>query len=102
MLQAHEMPLEHKNNLTKALLDAFNQNKPQSDIIISNARHYEALSESQKAIFEVKNGLAIGLSGDLLSYHLKDALRNIGTITGAIDVDKDILGTIFGKFCIGK
>ena len=102
MLQAHEMPLEHKNNLTKALLDAFNQNKPQSDIIISNARHYEALSEAQKAILEVKNGLAIGLSGDLLSYHLKDALRNIGTITGAIDVDKDILGTIFGKFCIGK
>ena len=102
MLQAHEMPLEHKNNLTKALLDAFNQNKPQSDIIISNARHYEALSESQKAILEVKNGLAIGLSGDLLSYHLKDALKNIGSITGAIDVDKDILGTIFGKFCIGK
>jgi tRNA modification GTPase len=96
------MPLEHKNNLTKALLDAFNQNKPQSDIIISNARHYEALSESQKAILEVKNGLAIGLSGDLLSYHLKDALRNIGSITGAIDIDKDILGTIFGKFCIGK
>ena len=102
MLQAHEMPLEHKSNLMKALIIAFNQNKPQSDVIISNTRHYEALTEAQKAIFEVKNGLAIGLSGDLLSYHLKDALRNIGTITGAIDVDKDILGTIFGKFCIGK
>jgi tRNA modification GTPase len=33
---------------------------------------------------------------------LRDSLRFIGEITGVIDVDKDILGTIFGKFCIGK
>jgi len=43
-----------------------------------------------------------GLSGDLLSLHLKDALYHLGSITGRIDIDKDILGTIFGKFCIGK
>jgi tRNA modification GTPase len=42
------------------------------------------------------------LSGDLVAFHLRDALRDLGTITGQIEVDRDILGTIFGKFCIGK
>jgi len=42
------------------------------------------------------------LPGDLLAHHVRDALRHISSITGDIDVDRDILGTIFGKFCIGK
>ena len=51
---------------------------------------------------EVKQRMIQNLSGDLLSFHLRNTLRHIGDITGNIDIDKDILGTIFGKFCIGK
>jgi len=74
----------------------------QSNIIISNSRHLEALNNSLKAIDSVKNGLKDGLSGDLLSIDLNDAIINISIITGKIDIDQDILGSIFSKFCIGK
>jgi len=74
----------------------------QSNIIISNSRHLEALNNSLKAIDSVKSGLKDGLSGDLLSIDLNDAIINISIITGKIDIDQDILGSIFSKFCIGK
>lgn len=70
--------------------------------IITNIRHVEALKKAEQAIEEVERGFDLGISGDLLAAHLRDALRHISTITGDIDVDRDILGTIFGKFCIGK
>ena len=74
----------------------------QSNIIISNSRHLEALNNSLKAINSVKSGLKDGLSGDLLSIDLNDAIINMSIITGKIDIDQDILGSIFSKFCIGK
>jgi len=74
----------------------------QSNTIISNSRHLEALNNSLKAIKSVKSGLKDGLSGDLLSIDLNDAIINISIITGKIDIDQDILGSIFSKFCIGK
>jgi tRNA modification GTPase len=74
----------------------------QSNIIITNSRHLEALNNSLKAIESVKKGLKEGLSGDLLSIDLNDAIINISIITGKIDIDQDILGSIFSKFCIGK
>jgi len=70
--------------------------------VITNLRHVEALRKAEQAIKETEHGFEMGLPGDLLASHLRDALRHIGTITGDIDVDRDILGTIFGKFCIGK
>ena len=74
----------------------------QSNIIITNSRHLEALNNSLKAIESVNKGLKEGLSGDLLSIDLNDAIINISIITGKIDIDQDILGSIFSKFCIGK
>ena len=74
----------------------------QSNIIITNSRHLEALNNSLKAIESVNRGLKEGLSGDLLSIDLNDAIINISIITGKIDIDQDILGSIFSKFCIGK
>jgi tRNA modification GTPase len=74
----------------------------QSNTIISNSRHLEALNNSLKAIDSVKSGLKDGLSGDLLSIDLNDAIINMSIITGKIDIDQDILGSIFSKFCIGK
>lgn len=70
--------------------------------VITNIRHVEALKNATVAIEEVEQGFDLGVSSDLLAAHLREALRHIGTITGDIDVDRDILGTIFGKFCIGK
>jgi tRNA modification GTPase len=46
--------------------------------------------------------MSIGITGDFLAQDIRHALIHLGEITGAIDVDRDILGTIFGKFCIGK
>ena len=74
----------------------------QSNIIITNSRHLEALNNSLKAIESVNKGLKEGVSGDLLSIDLNDAIINISIITGKIDIDQDILGSIFSKFCIGK
>ena len=74
----------------------------QSNIIITNSRHLEALNNSLKAIESVNKGLKEGLSGDLLSIDLNEAIINISIITGKIDIDQDILRSIFSKFCIGK
>lgn len=74
----------------------------QADVIVSNVRHKNALEAALSALSLADSGLRNGLSGDLVAFHLRDALRDLGTITGHIDVDRDILGAIFGKFCIGK
>ncbi|MBK8846626.1 MAG: tRNA uridine-5-carboxymethylaminomethyl(34) synthesis GTPase MnmE [Bacteroidetes bacterium] len=74
----------------------------QSDTIITNQRHYQALLQAQHHINEVIEKLNTNMSADYLSLDLRAAIRHIGNITGYIDVDRDILGTIFSKFCIGK
>ena len=74
----------------------------ESNVVVSNARHLDALKKSVSAIESVKKGLKDGLSGDLLSVDLNEAILNISIITGKIDIDQDILGAIFSKFCIGK
>ena len=74
----------------------------ENSIVITNSRHLEALKNSLNAIESVKKGLKDGVSGDLLSIDLNDAIINISIITGKIDIDQDILGSIFSKFCIGK
>lgn len=76
--------------------------KTDENVIVSNARHYEALQKSEEAINEVLHKLQQNISSDFISQDIKTALRHLGEITGEIDVDRDILATIFGKFCIGK
>ena len=70
--------------------------------IVVNQRHWIELIETKLALDLAKAGLQNGLSGDLVAFHLRDAIRSIGNITGEVEIDRDILGTIFGKFCIGK
>jgi tRNA modification GTPase len=70
--------------------------------IVSNTRHLDALNKSLEALDMVLNGLDSHITGDFLALDIRKALQHLGEITGAIDVDKDILGTIFSKFCIGK
>ena len=70
--------------------------------IITNARHYNELNNALQSLQEISKGLANNLSGDLISVDIKKALSHIASLTGNVEHDKDILGTIFGKFCIGK
>lgn len=70
-------------------------------VTISNMRHYEALTRAREAIVRVQQGMADGLSGELLSLDLQDCLTALGEITGEITND-EVLGNIFRHFCIGK
>ena len=93
---------ESVNALKSVLVDQVKSMAVGDQHIITNTRHLEALQLAFKALNEVEEGLNIPLSGDLLAQHVRESLRHISSITGDIDVDRDILGTIFGKFCIGK
>lgn len=70
--------------------------------IVTNARHHAALLKIAESLNAAKLGLDNNLSGDLLTIDIRRALHYLGEITGQVEVDRDILGTIFGKFCIGK
>ena len=69
--------------------------------IISNVRHLDALRRARTALSDVYEGLQAGISGDLLSIDIRTVLHHIGAITGEISTE-EVLGNIFGKFCIGK
>lgn len=71
------------------------------DIIITNLRHYEALEKALKAIQRINEGLDLNISGDFLAQDIRECMHYLGEITGQISTD-EILGNIFGKFCIGK
>lgn len=70
-------------------------------VILTNARHYEVLGRLADTLGRVLAGLTANLSGDLLAQDIREALRHIGEITGEVYPD-ELLGTIFGRFCIGK
>ena len=71
------------------------------DVVVTNVRHYEALTRALKEIKEVKHSLELGLSGDLVSEHLRAAIHHLGEIVGEVTND-EVLGNIFANFCIGK
>ena len=70
-------------------------------VIVTNARHYEALVRAGEAITRSIDGLYSGLSGDFVSQDIRECMHYLGEITGEITTD-DILGEIFSHFCIGK
>ena len=71
------------------------------NIIISNARHYSALSKVNESLLRVKIGLYEGIPEDLIAMDIRQAIHYLGEITGEITTD-EILGNIFRNFCIGK
>lgn len=73
-----------------------------NETIVTNSRHFEALTLALESINSVKNGIDLDISSDLFAIDIRECLRHLGNITGEYDVDKDILGHIFGNFCIGK
>lgn len=87
--------------LHRALIEASGVNSWQGDILVTNARHYEALTRALDSIDRVIQGLAGGISGDFIAQDVRETIHHLGTITGAITTT-DILSTIFSRFCIGK
>ena len=73
-----------------------------SDIIITNARHYEALTRAHSHLLRVLEGLNNGLCGDLLSEDLRLTLDTLSEITGGQITPNEVLGNIFKNFCVGK
>lgn len=72
-----------------------------NETLVTNMRHYESLRRSKENLEQVREGIMVGLSADLLSQDLRQALFYLGGITGEITND-EVLGNIFGRFCVGK
>ena len=87
--------------LIELLTVHFKLNPTQDQSIVTNSRHYGSLYAAQKEVIAIQNGLSNGLSGDLLSIDLRQALFHLGEITGEVTND-ELLGNIFANFCIGK
>ena len=77
------------------------ENLSNNDTIITNLRHYDELQLTLKEIDLIIAGIKKGISGDFLSTNIRQSLFHLGSITGEITTDT-LLGSIFGKFCIGK
>lgn len=73
----------------------------QGQTVVTNARHAQALDICSEELTLILNGISQGLTGDLLSFHLRSGIAALSAITGEID-NEEVLGHIFSKFCIGK
>jgi tRNA modification GTPase len=73
----------------------------QSETIVTNVRHVEALQRTLTSLEKAYNGLNSGISADFVAMDIRQAMYDLGTITGDISTE-DLLGNIFSKFCIGK
>jgi tRNA modification GTPase len=72
-----------------------------NETIVSNARHYDALIKTAVALEKADEGLETQVTADFVAMDIRQAMFELGTITGDISTD-DLLGNIFSKFCIGK
>ena len=72
-----------------------------TDVVVTNARHYEALTKANDFLLKVLEGLNSNITGDFLAMDIRQALHQLGEITGEITTD-DLLENIFSRFCIGK
>lgn len=90
------------DDLKRTLSQLVNTGKLQNnETLVTNSRHYDALQRTLEAIHKVQEGIREGLPGDLLAMDVREALENLGEITGEVTND-ELLGNIFANFCIGK
>ena len=73
----------------------------QNSTLVTNLRHLEALRSAREALTRVWDGLSDSIPTDLVAQDIREAIYHIGTITGEVSTD-EVLGVIFGRFCIGK
>ena len=89
------------NSLKESLVLHMEKNNYQDESVITNSRHYAALSNALAEIGKVQEGMDNQLSSDLLAIDLRQALFHLGEITGEVTND-ELLGNIFANLCIGK
>lgn len=93
---------ENINELQDLLIQAAHiPSLSQNDIIVTNIRHYEALTHALTSIHRVQEGLTANLSGDFISQDLRECIFHLSDIVGEVTTDQ-VLGNIFERFCIGK
>ena len=74
-----------------------------SDIIVTNARHYDALTRAQESLSRVISSLQAQVPGDLVAEDLRQVLSELSEITGEGQITpNEVLGNIFKNFCVGK
>lgn len=83
---------------TTANIPAIDENS----VMVTNARHYEALIRAKAGIDRVISGMDMNLSGDLLAEDLRICLEELAEITGGAITSNEVLGNIFMNFCVGK
>ena len=74
---------------------------PEKDIIVTNARHYEALIKVEEALQQTKSNLLSSIPADLIAQDIREAISHLSSITGTI-TSTHLLHSIFSRFCIGK
>ncbi len=102
------IPLSAKNkdglyDLQQQLIEfTITPDMSQNSVVVSNLRHYEALSHALSSIHRVQEGLNTQLSGDLISEDLRQCLFHLTEIVGGEITTDEVLSNIFKHFCIGK
>ena len=94
---------QHIPELKKAILSQVKTAgiQDRSQTIVTNLRHVASLEKTYAALDDVLNGIALGISSELVASDIRRSLHALGEITGEITTD-DLLENIFSKFCIGK
>ncbi len=101
-ISAHcEADVQRLRTLLSDVLRQLTAQTGADDVIVSNARHYEALCSAREALQRVVEGLHTNLSGDFISQDFRECLHHLSTIVGEVTSD-DVLQNIFHHFCIGK
>lgn len=89
--------------LEKALVEAADIPEiSENDVIVTSARHYEALIRAHESLSRVLESMDMGMSGDIIAEDLKIVLEELGEITGGQISSQETLNNIFKHFCIGK
>lgn len=106
-LPTSHLSISAKNNLgiatlEQALIDSVKNNDTQSDVILTNARHHQALLSAHDALQRVLSGLTTGLSNEFVDMDLKDVTSALNQILGKEITSQSTLNAIFSQFCIGK
>ena len=93
---------QHTDELQQKLVAAAHlPTVTQNDVIVTNVRHYEALTRALDAIHRVQEGLDANISGDFLSQDIRECIFHLSDIAGEVTNDM-VLQNIFAHFCIGK
>ena len=92
---------ENINLITNRLLETAHSGETGDQTIVYSLRHFEALTHAAQSIESIEQGFAGNIPSDLIAIDIRQALYHLGSITGEVTND-ELLGNIFGKFCIGK